>query len=203
MQTFDSIYFRGKNHFKEKGAQNYVEFQPIYRYFKRVAGVRRGSDIHFWKSKELSYERINCISASNDNITPELSYYASEIRVKFNGSCFKQDKITYVCAKTVNICIIYEISKNFNISSYSTLENCFFGAVSVAENNDIDSIIFWIWYWIGFGENCIIFGVGMSFSVQEKTFFKFWWRSYTYIRWHKIKCRKEYSSNFTENKDSA
>ena len=29
-------------------------------------------------------------------------------------------------------------SKNYNISSYSTLENCFFKAVSLTKNVDID-----------------------------------------------------------------
>ena len=30
---FDSIYLRGKNHFKEDGTQNYLVFQPMCRYF--------------------------------------------------------------------------------------------------------------------------------------------------------------------------
>ena len=38
---------------------------------------------------------FNSITASNYSITPELSYYGIKIRVKFNGSCLKQDKITY------------------------------------------------------------------------------------------------------------
>ena len=50
----------------------------------------------------------------------------------------KQDKITYTPGKTVNIYIVYEISKNYNITSYPTLENCLFGAVSLTKNNDID-----------------------------------------------------------------
>ena len=33
--TLDSIYFRGKSHFKEDGAQNYLIFQPMY-IFKRL-----------------------------------------------------------------------------------------------------------------------------------------------------------------------
>ena len=33
LQTFDSIYFRGKCHFEEDGAQNYLVFQPMHRYF--------------------------------------------------------------------------------------------------------------------------------------------------------------------------
>ena len=39
LQTFDSIYFRCKSHFEEDGAQNYLIFHPLYRYFKRVSGV--------------------------------------------------------------------------------------------------------------------------------------------------------------------
>ena len=83
----------------------------------------------------MSDESINSITASNYSITPELSYYGSKIRVKFNESCLKQDKITYTHGKIVNIYIFF---LNFNISSYPTLENCLFGAVSLTKNNDID-----------------------------------------------------------------
>ena len=34
MQVFDSIYFRGKSHFEEDDTQNYLVFEPMYRYFK-------------------------------------------------------------------------------------------------------------------------------------------------------------------------
>ena len=50
----------------------------------------------FGKSKGLFDESINSITAFNYNITPELSYYGSKIRAKFNGSCLKQDKTTYI-----------------------------------------------------------------------------------------------------------
>ena len=59
-------------------------------------------------------------------------------KVEFTGSCLKQDKITYAHGKIVNIYIVYEISKNYNISLYVTLENCLFGAVSLTKNADID-----------------------------------------------------------------
>ena len=45
LKTFDSIYFRGKSHFKEDGWKNYLVFQPVYRYFKRVLGVSTGNYI--------------------------------------------------------------------------------------------------------------------------------------------------------------
>ena len=34
LKTFYSGYFNGKSHFQEGGAQSYLVFQPIYRYFK-------------------------------------------------------------------------------------------------------------------------------------------------------------------------
>ena len=82
----------------------------------------------------MSDERISSITASNYSITPELSYYGSKIRVKFNQSCLKQDKITFNHGKIVNIYIVYEISKNFNMSNYP----CLFGAVTLTKNIDID-----------------------------------------------------------------
>ena len=88
----------------------------MQRYFKRIAGVGNGNYIYFWK--DLSDE------ASNHSITPELSYYGIKTRVEFNGSYLKQDKVTYNHGTIVNIYIVCEISKNYNTSSYPTLENC-------------------------------------------------------------------------------
>ena len=50
LKRFDSSYFIGKSHF-EDGTQNYLVFQPIQRYFKRIAGVGNGNYIDYWKSK--------------------------------------------------------------------------------------------------------------------------------------------------------
>ena len=36
LKTFDSSYFIGKSHFEEDGIQNYLVFQPMYRYFKKL-----------------------------------------------------------------------------------------------------------------------------------------------------------------------
>ena len=43
---FDAAYFRGKSHFEEDGTQNYLAFQPMYRYSKRIAGVASGNSIY-------------------------------------------------------------------------------------------------------------------------------------------------------------
>ena len=62
----------------------------MYRYFETI----NGEYIYFWRFNGLSDERINSITLFNRSIAPELSYYDSKIRVKFNGNCLKQDKIT-------------------------------------------------------------------------------------------------------------
>ena len=130
LKTFDSSYFIGKSHFKEDGTQNYLVFQPMYICFKRIAGVGGGDYIYYWKSKGLSDERINSIKTSDYGITPYLSYYdTNKIRVKFDGGCLKQDQETLLHGGIANVDIVYEISKNINITDYPTLENCLFGTV--------------------------------------------------------------------------
>ena len=37
LDDIDSAYFRGKNYFTDDGSQNYLVFQCVYKYFKRVA----------------------------------------------------------------------------------------------------------------------------------------------------------------------
>ena len=162
----------------------------------------------------MTDERINSITASNYSITPELSYYGSKIRAKFNGNCLKQDTITYTRGKTVNIYIAYEISKNFNISSYPTIKNCLFDAVSLNENNDIDKYKYFR-YGIGFdrkgefslgngfGKNCIIFGVDMSSSVhvdnKKKDILILGEGPTQGVDGTTLTAEKKYSINFTEN----
>ena len=98
----------------------------------------------------------------NHSITRNLDYYGTKTRVEFNGSCLKQDSVTFNRGKVVNIYIVCEISKSINISDYPTLENWLFGAVSLTKNADINKYKYsgywdWIslvltffisWYWI-------------------------------------------------------
>ena len=67
------------------------------------------------------------------------------------------------------------MSKDYSISTYPTLENCLFGAVSLPKNADIDKYKY-SGYGIGFdrgdefsfgnglGRNCVIFGAYLSSS---------------------------------------
>ena len=76
LKTFDLSYFIGKSHFEEDGTQNYLVFQPMYRYFKRIAGVGNSIYIYYWESKGLSDEGNNSITASNYSVTPFLDYFS-------------------------------------------------------------------------------------------------------------------------------
>ena len=53
--------------------------------------------------------------------------------MEFKGRCLKQDKITYTHGKIVNIYTAYDLSNNYNITSYSTLEYCLSEAVSLTK----------------------------------------------------------------------
>ena len=75
-----------------------------------MTGLGRGNYIYYWKSTGLSNERINSIKIPDYGITSKLNYYGTKTRVEFNGSCSKQDKITYSCGKIVNIYIVYELT---------------------------------------------------------------------------------------------
>ena len=93
----------GKSHFEEDGTQIYLVFQPICRYFKKIAGVGGGNCIYLWKSKGLSDERLNSNAASSYSIIPELRFYGTKTRVEFNESCLRQDKVTNSYGTIVNI----------------------------------------------------------------------------------------------------
>ena len=41
LQKFDSSYFRGRYRFEEDGVQNYLVFQPMYKYFKQIGSTER------------------------------------------------------------------------------------------------------------------------------------------------------------------
>ena len=87
----------------------------------------------------MSDENITASTTSDYSLNSQLLYLGNKTRVEFNGSYLKQDKITYTHGKIVNIYIVYEIKKKKkNVSSYSTLENCLFGAVSLTKYADID-----------------------------------------------------------------
>ena len=73
------------------GAQNYLLFQAISRYFKINKKY-----ILSWKSKGLFDENIIPYATSDNSLTPLINHYNIKVRLKFNGSCLKQpNKLKY------------------------------------------------------------------------------------------------------------
>ena len=146
LKAFDLSYFIGKSHFEEDGTQNYLVFQPINKYFKVITNTDYVSS---WKSKGLSAESIKPPNTSDNSLTLALNYYGTKTRVKFNGSCLQQPKLSYTHGTIVNIYIVYELSASSSHSDDPTLKNCLFGAVILTKNADIDKYGY-LCYGIGF-----------------------------------------------------
>ena len=86
--------------------QNYLVFQPVLRYFKKIANSNHFS---MWKLKVLSDESIKPPATSNNSLAPALNYSNTKLRVKFDGNYLKQDEATFTYNKGVNIYIVSEI----------------------------------------------------------------------------------------------
>ena len=86
LKSFDFGYFIGKNHFEEDGVQNYLVFQPVYRYFKCIVNTDFISE---WLSKGLSSEGIKPPTVFNNSLAPTINNYGTKTRVKFTGSCLQ------------------------------------------------------------------------------------------------------------------
>ena len=61
LEKFDAAYFRRKNYFEEDGTENYLVFQPVYKYFEKTGGK-----VSSWKSKGLSEEKVISTTTSTD-----------------------------------------------------------------------------------------------------------------------------------------
>ena len=173
LKSFDLGYFIDKSHFDKDGAQNYLVFQPILKYF-----MLNSNWITKWKSKGLSNESLEVVSTSDNTLTPSVNYYGDKVRLRFTGSVLQQKTVTYSHKKVVNLYVVYEITNFHSIDSYPTLTNTLFGAVKLIKNADIDKYRY-SGYGIGFdgkgfyshpsdgtGKNVIIFRADKSSYVH-------------------------------------
>ena len=116
-----------KSRFEEDGVQNYLVFQPVYRYFKLITNTNFISE---WISKGLSSESIKPPTTSNNSLTPAINNYGTKTRVKLTGNCLQQSKITYSHKKIVNIYVVYKLGASSSNINDPTLKNCLLGAVT-------------------------------------------------------------------------
>ena len=91
-----------------------------------------------WQCKRLSNESVKSPTTSNYNLNPKLSYYDTKITVQFTRSCLRQPNFTFTHKKVLNIYIVYELRASSSHINDPTLKNCFFGAVTLTKNADIE-----------------------------------------------------------------
>ena len=82
LKTCESSYFSGKSGVEEDGTQDYLLFQPIYRYFKLISNTQCISE---WKSKRLSDKSIKFLTTSDNSLSPLIDYLGTKTRLEFNG----------------------------------------------------------------------------------------------------------------------
>ena len=126
--------FLGKYYFGDDGDLSfyyfYFIFQPMPRYLKFVINSH---NIGSWRSKGLSDEAIKVV----DGLYPSVNYVNEILRLKFEGSCLAQKKVTYTRKNMVHIYTVHEIGATTRNSYDPKLINGLIGAVTLGRNSDI------------------------------------------------------------------
>ena len=79
-------------------------------------------------------ENIKPSTSWDNSLGPGLNYLA-KIRVKYDASCLKQDKITFNHETIVNIYIVYEINLwPYNQDNTTVFKDSLFDAVELTKN---------------------------------------------------------------------
>ena len=136
LQIYDLNLFIGKGYFNNDGAQLYLIFQPIYKTITTFSGLTYS--VSEWESKGLSNEIFTPPYTANKSLFPKLIW--NESRIRFKGSCLKQeDKTPFTPKNVVNIFIVYELNTwSRDLNTDFTLKDCLFGAVKLTKNADPD-----------------------------------------------------------------
>ena len=130
LETFDSSLFIGQSYFNNDGVQLYLIFQPIYKTITTFSSLK--DTFSEWESKELSNEKFTCPCIANVSVSPKRVWMNNtKIRLKFKGSCLKQeDTAPFTPNNVVNLFIVYELDSFLSyLNSDFTLGGCLFGSV--------------------------------------------------------------------------
>ena len=92
----------GRKYFGGNGSQNYLVYQPFYRYF-----TSKNGKIVSWQSEES----IASPSTTDNNFDPEIIYNYGKGKIKFKGIFLKQDSVSFIHGNMVNLYISYKFIK--------------------------------------------------------------------------------------------
>ena len=128
----------------------------------------------------MSNEKFTPPYSATKSLSPRQTWNKSRVKLKFEGSCLKQeDKATFTPKNVVNLFVVYELNRwSKDLNAEFTLKDCWFGNVKITKNADPDKYSYSS-YGIGFdsrslfsipnfdwGKNAITSGVDMSSSVH-------------------------------------
>ena len=163
----------------------------------------------------MSDESIKPTATFDNSLAPLIVYFGNKIRVKFNGICWKQPKLSYTHSTIVNIYIVYELGASGSSDNDPALKNSLFGAATLTKNANFDKYRY-SGYGIrfdrkssfsfpngGFGQKVIIFGLNMSSSVHvdnKKKDILILGKGSTQGLQHILSAERMYSINFTVRK---
>ena len=89
----------------------------------------------------MSNEKFTSPYIANVSVCPKLVWTNNSwIRLKFKGSCLKQEhKASFISRNVVNLFIVYELdSWSQNLNTDFTLNNCLFGSAKLTKKDDPD-----------------------------------------------------------------
>ena len=128
----------------------------------------------------MSNEKFIPHYTANKSLCPKLLWNKSRLRLRFEGSCLKQEDTTpFTPNNVVNLFIVYELGRwSRDLNTDFTLKDCLIGAVKLTKTADAGKYKY-SGCGIGFdlrsefslpdgsmGKNVIVFGVDMSPSVH-------------------------------------
>ena len=133
------VFFIGQSYFNNDGSQFYLIFQPIYKTITTFSGLK--NTISEWETKGLSNEKFTCSYIANVSVCPKLLWTNnSKIRLKFKGSCLKQEnKAPFIPNNVVKLFIVHELDRwSQDLNTDFTLKDYVFGALKLTKNADPD-----------------------------------------------------------------
>ena len=150
LKTFDLSYYRGKNYFEEDGAQKYLVFQPMYKYFQQI----NNDYVSSWKSKGLSNENISDPSAPNNFLNP------SNCECEYDKACDIGEYLDYENCKWRK-----KVVEKLVDECTETVEEVKLAKITLAENEisykcsscTVYTVLFWLFFTINVG------GIGVYF----------------------------------------
>ena len=147
-QKKESYLFIEQSYFDNDRAQLFIIIQPIHTTITKFSG--RLDTVSQLESKGLSDENIMPLYATNRNLSLKLVWYNSRIKLKYKGSCLKQNKGTFSPENVVTLFIVYELNTWLGDLSFDfAFKNCLFISVKLTKIPDPNKyFLLKIWNWI-------------------------------------------------------